>query len=153
MHDDHHHNDHGPHHRHTHGPGHNAAPLAAQWQTPHDPAANTGQASEPEPDFDLVEAAFVSGFNAAPDPTSFLRLAHIPFEATGPDGAKLQLLRVETDEAVDIASLSPGLGGKAMRYDPLPAKLVSRRRRLRFVYFDGVTTQHLSFAEALALRS
>jgi hypothetical protein len=153
MHDDHTH-DHGSHHdHHTHGPGHNAAPRAAQWQTPHDPAANTGRTHEPEPDFDLVEAAFVSGFNAAPDPTSFLRLAHIPFEATGTDGAKLQLLRVETDEAVDIGSLSPGLGGKAMRYDPLPAKLVSRRRRLRFVYFDGVTTKHLSFAEALALRS
>jgi hypothetical protein len=152
MHDDHTH-DHGSHHHHTHGPGHNAAPRAAQWQTPHDPAANSGQASEPEPDFDLVEAAFVCGFNAATDPTSFLRLAHIPFEAAGADGVKLQLLRVETDESVDIASLSPALGGKAMRYDPLPAKLVSRRRRLRFVYFDGISTQHLTFTEALALRS
>jgi hypothetical protein len=38
-----------------------------------------------------------------------------------------------------------------MRYDPLPAKLVSRRRKLDFVYFDGTEIRKLNFAEALAL--
>ena len=63
-------------------------------------------AGRPEPDFDLVEAAFVSGFSNAPDPTSFLRLARIPFEGQTAEGETLQLLRVETDEAVDVASLT-----------------------------------------------
>jgi len=151
MHDDHSHDHSHHHHDHTHGIGHNAASRPAQWQTPHDPAATTGKEDAPEADFDLVEDAFISGFANAPDPTSFLRLARIPFEGKTRDGEILQLLRVETDEAVDVASLSPRLGGAAMRYDPLPAKMVSRRRRLNFVYFDGKTVRKLCFNEALAL--
>ena len=48
------------------------------------PAASHAPARAPEPDFDLVEAAFVTGFASAPDPTSFLRLARIPFTARPP---------------------------------------------------------------------
>lgn len=152
MHDDRshdHHHDHA-HHHHPHGMGHNAR-RTVQWQTPHDPGAGKTAGSERDADFDLVEAAFVSGFSNAPDPTSFLRLARIPFEGKTAEGESLQLLRVETDEAVDVASLTPHLGGSSMRYDPLPAKMVSRRRRLAFLYFDGKTARRLSFAEALAL--
>jgi hypothetical protein len=155
MHDDHSHDpDHDHHghppHPHPHGIGHNAR-RAVQWQTPHNPSAGKAASSERDADFDLVETAFVSGFANAPDPTSFLRLARIPFEGKTPEGETLQLLRVETDEAVDVASLTPHLGGNSMRYDPLPAKMVSRRRRLAFLYFDGKTARRLSFAEALAL--
>ncbi len=149
-HDHHHDQDDHNHHHHAPGPGHNAPRRAAQWQTPHDPAARQ-RPQEPEPDFDLVEAAFAEGFSRASDPTSFLRLARVPFEGKAADGKLLQLLRVEQDEAVDIASLTPHLGGGSMRYAPLPAKLVSRRRRLVFVYFDGEAAVRLSFAEALAL--
>ena len=38
-----------------------------------------------------------------------------------------------------------------MRYDPLPASMVSQRRRLRFVYFDGGRLRLLSLADASAL--
>lgn len=85
---------------------------------------------------------------AASDPTSFLRLARIPFEAKATDGARLVLLRVETDVVADIGSLTPHLGGGSFRYDPLPQSLVSRRRRLRFVYFDGEKLHALTFANA-----
>jgi hypothetical protein len=122
-----------------------------QWQTPHDPASSQKTVPSPEPDFDLVETAFVAGFSTAPDPVSFLRLARIPFTGRGPGGETLQLLRVETDEAVDIASITPHLGGETLRYDPLPARMVSRRRRLAFIYFDGKAARRLTFAEALAL--
>ena len=154
SHGDHHHphghdHDHG-HHRPTHGPGHNAArPL--QWQTPHDPAATLAETRAAEPDMDLVEAAFVAGFANAPDPTSFLRLARVPFTGKTAEGEVLKLLRVETEEAVDVASISPPLGGGPMLHDPLPAKLVSRRRRLAFLYFDGTHARSLSFTEALSL--
>jgi hypothetical protein len=158
MHRDPHHHGHDHHHDdgdHTHAPrglGHNAAGRAAQWQTPHAPGASHAPATTPEPDFDLVEAAFVAGFTSAPDPTSFLRLARIPFEGRTADGQGLKLLRVETSEAVDIGAVTPHLGGASMRYDPLPAKLVSKRRKLDFVYFDGETIRRLTFAEALALQ-
>ena len=147
MHDDHSHDHHEPH-----GPGHNIALRPAQWQTPHDPSAADKEGHAPEQDFDLVEDAFVTGFTNAPDPTSFLRLARIPFEGKSSQGETLRLLRVEMDETVDVASVTPHLGGGSMRYDPLPAKMVSRRRELAFIYFDGQTTHRLSFAEALALR-
>ena len=137
------------------GPGHNrpAAPgRPTQWQTPHRPDAPT--AIEPqrgEPDLDLVEAAFVEGFAGASDPTSFLRLAKVPFEALGPDGARLALLRVEMDDVADVGSITPHLGGTSFRYDPLPARMVSRRKRLRFVYFDGPGLRPLDLAGAMML--
>jgi hypothetical protein len=162
MHRDHHHHGHQhthdhDHHDHDHDPphgfGHNAGGRAVQWQRPHLHDAPRLPAGAPEPDFDLVEAAFVSGFASAPDPTSFLRLARIPFEGRAADGVVLKLLRVETSEAVDVGALTPHLGGGSMRYDPLPAKLASKRRKLDFVYFDGEAVRRLSFAEALALTS
>src|SRR5215218_2619888 len=58
-----------------------------------------------EPDLDLVEKAFVTGFADAPDPTSFLRLARIPFEAHATDSTRLVLLRVETDLVTDIGAV------------------------------------------------
>jgi hypothetical protein len=152
----HHHghgHDHGHDHSHDHdhpphGAGHNhhshRAPV--QWQTPHQPDGTKEHAAAPEPDLDKVEAAFVDGFFQAPDPTSFLRLARIPFEiATGE--TSLKLLRVEIDALTDVGSLTPHLGGGTFRYDPLPSNFVSRRRRLRFVYFDGASLRALSYAE------
>jgi len=135
-------------HSHDHGgPGHNRAPErpVAQWQTPHNPGQQPRPAAEP--DLDKVEAAFIDGFIAAPDPFSFLRLGRIPFEMIAADGARLNLLRVEIDALADVGSLTPHLGGGSFRYDPLPASMVSHRRRLRFVYFDGEKTRPLTFAD------
>ncbi len=66
------------------------------------------------------------------------------------DGAKLNLLRVEIDALADVGSLTPHLGGGSFRYDPLPASLVSHRRRLRFVYFDGEKLRPLTFTDVRA---
>jgi hypothetical protein len=125
----------------------------AQWQTPHRDDAPAGGEGRPRPDtdLDLVEAAFVEGFLGASDATSFLRLARVPFEGTAADGAGLALLRVEVDSVADVGSITPHLGGATFRYDPLPARMVSRRQRLRFVYFDGQRPRSLQLAQALAL--
>jgi hypothetical protein len=136
------------------GAGHNhAQPVrgTVQWQTPHKPHEPEQNHGRGEPDLDLVEAAFVQGFTAASDPTSFLRLARIPFEAVDPDGTKLVMLRVETDQVTDVGSVTPHLGGGAMRYDPLPARMVTHRRRLRFVYFDGSAPRVLTLGEVREL--
>ena len=155
-HDHHHHNANGGSSGHHALPaaGHNHAHRPAgvvQWQTPH--LGENPQADQPqsEPDLDQVEAAFVEGFSAAADPTSFLRLANVPFETSAVDGTKLVLLRVETDLVTDVGSIMPHLGGATFRYDPLPAALVTRRRRLRFVYRDDRGIRALSFAEVRAL--
>ena len=145
------------HHRHGNGAtaGHNhaAPPRAVQWQTPHLPHdhAHDDDHHHHEPDLDLVEMAFVEAFATTKDPTSFLRLARIPFEVTDPSGTKLVLLRVETGATTDIGTLSPQIGGGSMRYDQLPARMVTHRRKLNFVYFDGVSPRSLTMGEVREL--
>jgi hypothetical protein len=70
-------------------------------------------------------------------------------EATG---RRLHLLRVEIEGLTDIGAVSPLVGGDGVRYDPLPARMVSQRRRLVFVYHDGRSVVRQRFAEARALR-
>jgi hypothetical protein len=135
------------------GPGHNHGPQrTVQWQVPHRPhAPEAPPPDQPEPNFDLVEAAFAEGFATASDPTSFLRLAGVPFEGSDSAGTRLCLLRVELDQVADIGAINPHLGGGSFRYDPLPARLISRRRRLRLVYHDGQSVRGLSLGEARRL--
>jgi len=137
------------------GPGHNHAVASrkpVQWHVPHrNDAPADAAAQAPEPDLDLIEAAFVDGFRQASDPTSFLRLAQVPFELAGADGVRLVLLRVEVDAIADVGAITPHLGGTSFRYDPLPARMVSRRCRLRFVYFDGERLRALGLAEVRGL--
>ena len=118
------------------------------------PTARRSSARRPassEPDLDLVETAFLDAFPACPDPTSFLRLAGVPFTGKGKDGVVLSLLRVEADQATDVGTLTPHLGGGLFRYDPLPAAMTSRRKSLAFVYFDGGGLVRLTLAEAKGL--
>ena len=153
-HDDHDHTHHDHHDHPHHGPGHNHAHApknVTQWQTPHLAEPPVVEQKPGAPDIDLVEAAFIDGFRTTNDPTSFLRLAHVPFEAMAADGAKLALLRVETEEIADVGAVMPHLGGETFRYDPLPAALVARRRRLRFIYFDGKDLRPLNLAAVTAL--
>lgn len=130
--------------------GHNAAAQVAQWQEPH-PHGDDPNAAHPEPDFDLVEASFAESFPKASDPTSFLRLARIPFVGRRPDGRVLRLLRVEYEQTTDVGTVTPHVGGATLRYDPLPAPMISRRRRLAFVYQDGAGIARLSLAETRSL--
>ena len=140
-------------HGHTPGPGHNHPhpPKTAQWQTPHLSHAHTPEPAAGEPDLDLVEAAFVEGFTTATDPTSFLRVARVPFEAKTADGSKLALLRVEVEAMTDVGTITPHLGGGTFRYDPLPGKIASRRRKLKFVYFDGSAARALTLGDVREL--
>ncbi|MCW5719787.1 MAG: hypothetical protein KIS86_01445 [Devosia sp.] len=118
---------------------------------PHLPGSHVPPVSDRERDLDLVETSFLEGFKATKDVTSFLRLARIPFVGIAPDGQRLHLLRVETTANADVGSVTPMLGGGAVLYDPLPAHLVSHRKALAFVYHDGRSQIHLTFAEARRL--
>ncbi len=129
--------------------GHNAAAQVAQWQEPH--RHHDVPPADPEPDFDLIEASFAENFPRASDPTSFLRMARILFVGRDGAGRVLRLLRVEFEQATDVGSLTPELGGNSHRHDPLPAALVSTRKRLRFAYFDGEGVTRLTLAETRGL--
>jgi hypothetical protein len=136
---------------HAGGAGHNSDRPVSQWQTPHLQERHQPKTESAEPDIDLVEKAFVEAFPKAPDPTSFLRLAGVPLVGHGTDGKRCFLLRVEISQKTDVGSLSPYLGGNGHRYDPLPAKMVSKREVLTFIYFDGERCLSLSLAEARLL--
>ena len=139
----------------TAGIGHNRPlPRAVQWQRPH-LAAESNVADlthQAEADLDLVEKVFSEGFASTSDPTSFLRLAQVPFEAIAADGKRLVLLRVETEAVADVGAVTPHFGAESFRYDPLPAAMVSQRKRLRFIYFDGQAPRALKLEEVRALR-
>jgi hypothetical protein len=153
-----HDHDHGHHHYHHHhgsgrshgGLGHNGLKQVTQWQVPHLPEG-AALADPARRDIDLVEESFIACFGPAPDPTSFLRLTGIPFVGENKEGQRLHLLRVEISESTDVGSAVPMLGGQKMRYDPLPSKLTSRRRRLAFHYHDGQSVQRVDFATARSL--
>lgn len=115
------------------GVGHNAQrPL--QWQTPHLPS-RTSEVPDPEvpQDLDLVEAAFVEGFQEASDPTSFLRLAGVPF-ATQRDGKTLRLVRISVEQVTDVAAVTPLIGGQGHNVAPLPKSHVGHRCQLNLHY-------------------
>ncbi|MCA1408017.1 hypothetical protein I6F26_28200 [Ensifer sp. IC3342] len=150
-----HHHDHGHDHHHSShqnaGPGHNRQSRTVQWQVPHRPESE--DVSPPrERDLDLVEATFVENFARASDPTSFLRLAGVPFVGVDASGKCLHLLRVETADRTDIGAVVPLLGGSGVRYDVLPARMTSHRHDLCFLYHDGREVVRLSFAEARKLK-
>lgn len=153
MHQGHDHDHHNYGNGATGGVGHNhVTPLrAVQWQTPHKAHSHDDDHEHGELDLDLVEAAFAESFASTSDPASFLRLAHIPSEGLDASGAKLVLLRVESEAVTDVGSLMPHLGGGTLRYDPLPAQMVTRRRKLRFVYYDGHAAKLLTLAEVRGL--
>jgi hypothetical protein len=146
------------HHFHGNGAsaGHNhVQPIrgTVQWETPHLPHDHHLDNKSHELDLDLVEMAFVEGFATAKDPASFLRLARVPFDTIDAAGTKLVLLRVESDAVTDVGALMPQLGGGALRYDPLPARMLTHRRRLRFVYFDGNAPRVLTLGEVRELEA
>lgn len=153
---------HGHGHHHDHGAdlwtrpgpvGHNApGARTVQWQTPHLPHDHAAPPADPAGrDLDLVEAAFVEGFGRASDVVSFLRLSGIPFVGEDGEGRRFHLLRVEIEDRVDVGAVMPLVGGAGVRYDPLPARLTSRRRTLAFAYHDGRGVARLDFAAARRL--
>ena len=78
--------------------------------------------------------------------------AHRPARTTiGVAALPGEKLRVEIDAVTDVGGIMPHLGGESFRYDPLPAKITSRRRRLRFIYFDGKEVRPLAIGEVRAL--
>ena len=139
------------------GIGHNhasepAAGAVADAAPPRCAGGRRGRSRVAEPDLDLVEAAFVEGF--WPPAMRRASCGWRGFRSRGrrPTGARLVLLRVEIDSVTDVGSITPHLGGATFRYDPLPARMVSHRKRLRFVYFDGQKPRMLDLAEATGLR-
>ncbi|AXS42675.1 hypothetical protein D1F64_16590 [Breoghania sp. L-A4] len=137
-HHDHHH-DHGhshdhahPHdhaHDHPHPHGHNSADADHLHSHFH----GNSRAARIE-ELQTLSESFIDGFRKADDKTSYLRLAHIPFDRLGSDGLTMRLVDVEIAAAFQVATASPGFGSKELVYMPYPGSMVKERTTMRFVY-------------------
>ena len=123
-------------HIHTHPHDHNHASHAEHLHShPNKPSGlnNSDQVQ------DWIDN-FIAGFRAAPDKPGFLRLARVPFELDGGDGAAtLKLVDVTIEDAFQVATASPAFASVELVYHPYPAHMVRQRTDMRFVY---VSLQH-----------
>ena len=143
--DKHHHNGNG-------GVPRQRGPLrAAQWQGPQRASGYQHDEAHDPADLDPEESAFVESFAAAGDPVSFLRLACIPFEAVDSAGRRLALLRVECETAVAVGKAACHAPSGEARSTPLPGRMATRRRQVRFIYADGGTARSLTLGEVRGL--
>ena len=134
------------------GHNHGTPPHAAKWQTPHLPHNRArDEHHHHEADSGYGGKGFRREFYDQHRSDQFLATGARAIEAFDRAGRRLQLLRVETDSITDVGSVTPHLGGNSMRFDPLPASMVSQRRRWRFVYFDGGAARLLTLGEVREL--
>lgn len=104
-------------------------------------------------EYHLIEAAFVEGFRQASDRLGFLRLANIPMELPGRDGAPgMKLLRVCIEDVFDVGVAAPGFGTRDLVYHPLPGERIKAQAGLRFVYVSAEGREDLSLADVIAHR-
>lgn len=126
--------------------GHNAVFRApGQWQDP-----KTDEPPKPRPaghDLDLVEQEFYRAALTSTDPTSLLRLAHVPFVADIGGGKLMRLLSISVADEIEVGAISPGYGGGDVVYHPVPASRVKHSQNLRFVYHTPDGVRAFSYAE------
>ena len=119
--------DHG--HDHSHGLGHNHTHPGHLHSHAH---GQNGR--ERVEELKALTVAFVEGFRAADDKTSYLRLAGIPFSRTGPDGLTMHLVDAEIRSNWQIGTASPAFASRELVYMPYPGKMVTGREEMVFTY-------------------
>lgn len=82
-----------------------------------------------------LASQFIDGFVQAADKTSYLRLAGVPFEKPGTDGATaLKLVDVELTTGWQVGTASPSFGTRELSYLPFPGAMVQERTNMGLVY-------------------
>ena len=117
---------------------------------PHDHPHGHGESGD---DAALLEAAFIEGFRAATDKSSFLRLAHVPFELPGPDGLGLKLMEVRIADRFEVGAATPGFGTAELVYHPIPGPMVRGTTQITFVYCTLRETRELGWSDVMFRQS
>lgn len=125
-----HDHDHDHHHAHEHGPGHNH-PHGAEHLHSH---IHGGTDRERAEELKVLATAFIDGFRAAEDKTSYLRLAGIPFQRLGSDGLTLHLVDAAINANWQIGTASPAFATRELVYMPFPGQIVTSRETMIFTY-------------------
>jgi hypothetical protein len=133
------------HHGHDHGHDNHHARA-------HDKVAEHQHRQWHEEELKEVETAFIAGFRDAPDKQAFLRLSGVPLGLERAGQTSLKLIEVKLEDTFTIGSASPGFGTRELSYQPLPAALVARATKLRFVYVSVDDLAEKSLAEVWPAR-
>lgn len=137
-------NDHH-HHDHSHGMGHNH-----HHGHEHLHSHAHGQAGRDDrEELKVLATAFVEGFRAADDKTSYLRLAQVPFHRTGEDGLTMHLVDVSIVGNWQIGTASPAFSSRELSYMPYPGKMVTERETMAFTYVSLTERADIDLVEIL----
>lgn len=132
---------HHHHHPHDHNHPHDADHLHSHLP-PEDEAA----------ELQVLTTQFIDGFVQAADKTAYLRLAGVPFEKPGKDGAAaLKLVDVELKTEWQVGTASPSFGSRELSYLPYPGSMVTERTNMSLIYVsidEKETTDIRSFIAA-----
>lgn len=131
--------DHG--HQHSHHHGHNSTPSEHLHSHPH--PHDHGE------ELKILTSAFVDGFRAAEDKTSYLRLSGIPFSREGSDGLKMHLVDASIVANWQIGTASPAFATRELAYMPFPGEMVMSRETMSFTYVSLTERADIDLSELL----
>ncbi|MEM9032047.1 MAG: hypothetical protein AAGB18_05320 [Pseudomonadota bacterium] len=101
----------------------------------------------------VLARQFIDGFVQAVDKMAYLRLAGVPFERPGTDGAAtLKLVDVEMTTGWQVGTASPSFGTRELSYLPFPGEMVEERTNMGFVYVSLDEKYRLDVLEFLLNR-
>lgn len=150
SHHHHHHHDHGHDHDHGHhGVGHNHDHNHADHLHSHVHGASDHDRAD---ELKVLATSFVESFRAAEDKTSYLRLAGIPFQRTGPDGLTMNLVDCAIHSNWQIGTASPAFATRELSYMPFPGSMVAHRETMTFTYVSLTHRDDVDLLELLAER-
>ncbi|NJR13195.1 MAG: hypothetical protein HC779_01345 [Phyllobacteriaceae bacterium] len=98
-------------------------------------------------------AAFIEGFRHAGDKPSHLKLAGVPQSRTGPDGLTMHLVDVSIRTHWQMATASPAFASRELVHLPYPAKMVSEREEMHFIYVSLTHRADIPLQEVLEGRA
>ena len=117
---------------------------------PHDHLHSHPHADGDAGDRAALMAAFVAGFRAAEDKTSFLRLSGVPHTIEDGGGRPMHLVEARIEEAHQLGTASPGFGTGELAYLPYPGAMVRARETMTFTYVSMREKRDVPLHEALA---
>lgn len=101
----------------------------------------------------ILATQFIDGFVTAADKTAYLRLAGVPFERPGTDGAaRLKLVDVQLNTEWQVGTASPSFGSPELSYLPFPGEMVRARTNMSLVYVSLTEKSLLDIRDFLSQR-
>lgn len=104
-------------------------------------------------DLQILTDQFIDGFVQARDKAAYLKLAGVPLERPGKDGAStLKLVDVELKTEWQVGTASPSFGSRELSYLPFPGEMIQERTNMALIYVSMDERDALDIRTFLAAR-